>query len=194
MSTAIKVNGNKLQWQDGGGGIRETQGAIIQTTTNFPAGSIKVDGTALVYKDQNNNIRSVPTSFVTSTNLPDYPAIKIVSSGALRILDVNGNHRQVQEGSAPTQVPNNVSVSAPATVFLYPYDAQVTWSNTNTTDQIIVRFFRNGSLVQQTTLGAGSTNLTSNSRYWSQGQEIRADVSYINSFGEGQAATDFMTA
>lgn len=194
MSTGIKVNGNKLQWQDGGGGIRETQGAIVQTTQNFPAGSFKVVGTAVQYKDENNHIREVPTSFVTSRNLPDHPAIKVSTSGAIRILDVNGNERQLQEGEPPTEVPSNVSITAPVSVFLYPYDARVDWNNTNTSDPIVVRFFRNGILVEEVNLSAGSTSHTSADTYWNQGDEIQATVAYFNDFGEGNAGSDVIIA
>lgn len=194
MANAIKVNGKKLQWQDGSGNLRQTQGEIIQTTASFPARSFKVSGNTVRYKDENNNIRQPPSVLIGSTSLNAPKAIKIASSGSLRILNASNVEYAISEGEPPTQVPSNVSVSAPVSVFMYPYDAQVTWSNTNTVDEIIVRWYRNGNFLESFRLSAGNTSNTTSTTYFSQGDQIRADVSYVNDFGEGQSASGFLTA
>lgn len=205
MANDIRISGDELQWRSAANNVFSTTGVLETDLSgthwdNRIAGSLYIDNNDLYFIDRSGSRkrrRCVKEFLGTSTTAKtqsiciDGAELKFaVQSGTPGTMNVY----KVVDGAPPSQQPSNLTITKPVTVFTYPYDARVNWTNTNTTDRARIRWYRNGSLVETATVSAGSTSHLSSSTYWSSGQEIEVTVSYYNDFGEGPAAIQTTTA
>lgn len=204
--SSLAIIGSKLHWKNRGTGATFSfEAPTFSYGGSTIAGAIAWDGSGIIYADRPNGVaRKIPlnymndTGFTVSASVPE-GKVDVVGDDIQVVVNTAQDFtspRPIYEfkaGTAPTQTPSSVSVSAPATVFTYPYDAQVTWSNTNTTDQIQIRWYRNGSEVETVTRNAGTTSHTSG-KHFAQGDDIFVTVLYFNIYGNGPTGSDQMIA
>ena len=200
----LAILDSRLHWRKSSTVTHSRQGEIVRAITNEAVGAIAFEGISIIYADrtQAGNVRRITgvDSGLTVSKLVPEGKIDIVN-GVIRYV-VNGaqdftsprNIYEIKEGVPPTEVPSSVTVSAPVSVFLYPYDAEVTWTNTNTVDDIQVTWSRNGSFVESNVVSAGGTSNATSDTYFAQGDDIFVTVAYFNEFGNGTSGSDSMIA